>query len=65
MRLTLDEKINYQKYGRNLTRLQDNSFIAEIKSDNIKNLNYIYDKFNFTRIKFSKYCRAIERLKLV
>tara|TARA_Y100000741_G_C18072885_1_gene485369 strand:- start:72 stop:668 length:597 start_codon:yes stop_codon:yes gene_type:complete len=65
MRLTLDEKINYQKYGRNLTRLQDNSFIAEIKSDNVKNLNYIYDKFNFTRIKFSKYCRAIERLKLV
>ena len=65
MRLTLGEKINYQKYGRNLTRLQDNSFIAEIKSDNIKNLNYIYDKFNFTRIKFSKYCRAIERLKLV
>ena len=65
MRLTLDEKINYQKYGRNLTRLQDNSFIAEIKSDNVKNLNYIYDKFNFTRIKFSKYCRAIEKLKLI
>ena len=64
IRVTLDENINYRKYGSNLTATKDNSFIAEIKSDDVNNLNYIYDKFNFTRIKFSKYCRAIEKLKL-
>ena len=65
VRVTLDKNINYRKYGSNLTATKDNSFIAEIKSDDVNNLNYIYDKFNFTRIKFSKYCRAIEKLKLI
>ncbi len=64
VRVTLDEKINYRKYGSNLAATKDESFIAEIKSEDVNNLNYIYDKFNFTRIRFSKYCRAIEKLKL-
>ncbi len=65
VRVTLDENINYRKYGSNLTATKDESFIAEIKSENVNNLNYISDKFNFTRIRFSKYCRAIEKLKLI
>ena len=65
VRVTLDENINYRKYGSNLTATKDGSFIAEIKSEDVNNLNYISDKFNFTRIRFSKYCRAIEKLKLI
>ena len=65
VRVTLDENINYRKYGSNLTATKDRSFIAEIKSEDVNSLNYISDKFNFTRIRFSKYCRAIEKLKLI
>ncbi len=64
VRVTLDENINYRKYRSNLTATKDESFIAEIKSEDVNNLNYISDKFNFTRIRFSKYCRAIEKLEL-
>jgi len=65
VRVTFDCNITYYKYTKNLFHssfIKDNNFISEIKSDNIKYIDYIAKKFPFKTSRFSKYCRAIDHL---
>jgi len=65
VRVTFDCNIKYIKYTNNVINssfVKDKSFIAEIKTNNIEYIKYIYEKFPFNKLKFSKYCRAIEHL---
>jgi SPX domain protein involved in polyphosphate accumulation len=64
-RITLDTNINYSLYyGQNesFKKNKDENIIVEIKSQNTDALNDIQKKFSFQRIRFSKYCRAIDVL---
>tara|TARA_B100000745_G_scaffold280431_1_gene212518 strand:+ start:327 stop:959 length:633 start_codon:yes stop_codon:yes gene_type:complete len=64
-RITLDMNINYGLYQGHKEFFQttkDENIIIEIKSQKISSLNDIQDKFPFQRIRFSKYCRAIDVL---
>lgn len=65
MRITLDSKLKYNIYNRKKSFLSDNEMILEIKSDNTKNFNFIDEKFSFLKTRYSKYCTAVENLKLV
>ena len=64
-RVTLDTNINYSLYeglNESFRKNKDENIIVEIKSQNTNALNDIQDKFPFQRIRFSKYCRAIDVL---
>jgi len=64
-RITLDTNINYsfyEHYKRNCNITKDESIIVEIKSQTLAYLNNIQENFPFQRIRFSKYCRGIEKL---
>lgn len=66
VRVTLDTNISYSevnKYGFRKREINDKNFILEVKCD--PNNNYFLDKkFNFEKIRFSKYCNSIEYLKI-
>ena len=65
IRLTLDQNIEFIKYNSTVSPVAERSFIAEIKSNNIKNIKYINEKFKFNKTRFSKYCKAVEKLKII
>ncbi len=62
-RVTLDQNIVYflqESFNESLRKKKDENIVVEIKSQNTFSINDIYDKFPFQRIRFSKYCRAID-----
>tara|TARA_Y100000816_G_scaffold103048_1_gene71841 strand:+ start:103 stop:708 length:606 start_codon:yes stop_codon:yes gene_type:complete len=65
LRITVDVKINYQKFERSKFYLSQDQVVVEVKSNNINNLNYIDEKIFFMKTRFSKYCNALERLNII
>lgn len=62
-RVTLDTNIIYflqESFHKSLRKKNDENIVVEIKSQNTFSVNDIQDQFLFQRIRFSKYCRAIE-----
>jgi hypothetical protein len=64
LRITLDTKINYKIFNKRKSTILNEEAILEIKSDNLDNLNYIDEKFNLMKTRYSKYSNAIENLQL-
>jgi hypothetical protein len=67
LRITLDTNIKYQKVLFNNTLktkiYSDDNFVLEIKSNNLKNENYVNTIFPFQFSRFSKYCNGIINIK--
>ena len=67
IRLTLDEKITYKKItSRKISDLStfDNHITVELKYNKEQLVNPVFNNFPFERIRFSKYCRGIEFVRL-
>ena len=67
IRLTIDEKIAYKKIvDRKVSKLStfDNFNIVELKYTPGQSEDIVFRNFPFERIRFSKYCRGIEFMKL-
>jgi len=65
VRLTIDTNLRYSMYNKYKNNFRSNqSIIFEIKSNNTELSNYIDEKFFFQKIRFSKYCNAIEEFNL-
>ena len=60
IRLTLDKNIKYSYFKKKNRVDYKNESIIEIKSNNTKVSDYIDRNFHFEKIRFSKYCNAIE-----
>ncbi len=65
LRVTLDTKINYKIFKNKSSQILDEKCVLEVKSNNPDNRNYIDENFNFMKIRYSKYCNAIEGLNIV
>jgi len=70
IRITIDTKIKYKKYNRNFINrhsYDENDVILEAKSQtkDISMYNYIDENIFFEKIRFSKYCNAIEKVFFV
>ncbi len=62
VRLTIDRNIEYLKLntkGKGIFKKYDPDIIVEVKADDIVPLEYLFQKFHFDRIRFSKYSKAI------
>ena len=57
----IDNEIEYQDYKTNITFADDN-IIVELKTSINKNLDELVSDFPLQRIRFSKYCFAVEKL---
>ena len=60
VRITLDTSIVYKEFGKKKIIPYNKSIIVEVKSNNLDNNNHIEDKIHFQKIRFSKYCNAID-----
>ena len=66
IRITIDTEIKYRKYKKR--KLAYNNFyyedgiIMEAKTSNTSAFNYIDENFAFEKIRFSKYCNAVEKI---
>jgi len=62
VRLTIDRYIEYTKLnnrGKGVYKAYDSDIIVEIKAQDFVPLEYLFKKFQFDRIRFSKYSKAI------
>ncbi len=62
VRLTIDRYIEYIKLnsqGKAIYKRYEQDIIVEIKAENYVPIEYLFKKFQFNRIRFSKYSRAI------
>lgn len=62
VRLTIDRHIEYIKLnsrGKGVFKNSEPDIIAEIKAEDFVPIEYLYDKFYFGRIRFSKYSKAV------
>ena len=67
VRLTIDEKIIYKKIiGKKVSELStfDNYNIVELKYTPKQPQNNVLKNFPFERVRFSKYCRGVEFVRL-
>ena len=64
LRITLDTKIDYNIFNKRKSTISNEEAILEIKSDNLNNFNYIDEKFNLMKTRYSEYSNAIENLQL-
>ena len=65
VRITLDTKIKYKKFKDNhfySPYYHEDEIVLEAKTVNSKNRNFIDKKIYFEKFRFSKYCKAIEKL---
>lgn len=62
VRISIDTNIIYKSYKSN-SYFSDKKIIVEIKTSINKNADFLIKKFPFERIRFSKYCFAVEALK--
>lgn len=63
VRFSIDTNIKYTNY-LNYFETYENNVIVELKCDYKKNLDQISEIFPFQKIRFSKYCFAIDALNL-
>ena len=61
MRISVDTNIQYRNYDTNFV-FNDDKVIAELKTSINKDLNELTEDFPSQRIRFSKYCFAVEKL---
>jgi SPX domain protein involved in polyphosphate accumulation len=61
VRISIDTNILYEDYKTHLT-YNDNKIIVEIKTSIKKDLDDLIELFPFQRIRFSKYCFAVDTL---
>jgi hypothetical protein len=62
VRLTIDRHIEYTKLntqGKGVYKKYEPDIIVEVKADNFISIDYLFKKFYFNRIRFSKYSKAI------
>jgi len=62
VRLTVDRNIEYLKVGtlsKSIFKRHDPDIIVEIKADDFVPIGYLFEKFQFDRIRFSKYSKAV------
>ena len=62
VRLTVDRYIEYIKlnsWGKGVYKTHDPDIIVEIKAEDFVPIEYLFKKFHFNRIRFSKYSKAI------
>jgi hypothetical protein len=67
VRLTIDQNIEYKEVtaqGEKLFKRRDPEIIVEIKASDSVSIEYLLNKFHFSRIRFSKYSNAINLCKL-
>ena len=62
VRVSIDEDITYKNIKSNIS-FNDKNIIVELKTSAKKNLDELIKLFPFQRIRFSKYCFAVENLK--
>ncbi len=65
VRLTIDKEITYIKLNnqnKEINKSDEKDIIVEVKSDDQVSTEYLYKKFSFERVRFSKYCRAVNAL---
>ena len=62
VRVSIDTNILYKNFNTN-TYYNDNNSIIELKTSASKNLDDLIKDFPFQRIRFSKYCFAVENLR--
>ena len=69
IRITIDNNIKYFKILKNLDLVSHNfekDSIVEMKIENINKVNSFEDDFlNNYRVRFSKYCEAIRKIKII
>jgi hypothetical protein len=68
LRVTIDREINYRKVTKNIESnniIKDNLIIVEIKTDINTSDHKILSNFPLEKIRFSKYSRAIEFLRMI
>ena len=61
VRISIDEKISYENFLSNNVFFDD-KLIVELKTSIKKNLDELIKDFPFQKIRFSKYCFAVENL---
>ena len=61
VRVSIDTKIEYRDYKTNF-RVSDDRVIAELKASKNKDTDELTNDFPIQRIRFSKYCFAVESL---
>jgi len=62
VRLTVDRNIEYLKVGplgESVYRRHDPDIIVEIKADDFVPIGFLFEKFQFDRVRFSKYSKAV------
>ena len=64
IRLSIDTNIAYRSYKKN-TYYSDNRIIVEVKTSIDKDKDFLVETFPFQKIRFSKYCFAVDSLKLI
>ena len=64
IRLSIDTNIVYRSYKKN-TYHSDNRIIVEVKTSIDKDKDFLVETFPFQKIRFSKYCFAVDSLKLI
>ena len=63
IRITLDTRIKFKSFNKMKNYNNYEKIILETKTQNTTISNYIDEKFFFEKIKFSKYCEAIDNVK--
>ena len=63
VRISVDNNINYKLYSKK-TITKDINSIVEIKTSIKKNIDKLSEDFPFQKIRFSKYCKAVEKIIL-
>ncbi len=63
IRITLDTHISFKSFNQIGNYLDYEKIILEAKTQNTMISNYIDEKFFFEKIRFSKYCDAIDNVK--
>ena len=61
VRISIDSNINYKLYPENIFQ-RDESSIVEIKTSIRKNVDKLIEDFPFQKNRFSKYCKAVEKI---
>ena len=61
VRISIDNEIEYQDY-KTCIKTKDDNIIVELKTAFNKNLDELVSDFPVQRIRFSKYCFAVEKL---
>ena len=64
IRITLDTHIKFKSFNKRKNYFSHDKIILEVKTQNTKISNYIDEKFFFEKIRFSKYCDAIDNIKI-